>query len=90
MQWIKRGFLTLLLLLTVPLASASEEAININTASVEQLSQLKGIGPSKADAIVKYRQQRGPFTKIDELVLVKGIGTSTVEKNRQRLIVSQQ
>lgn len=55
-------------------------AVNINSASVEELSSLKGIGQVKAEAIVKYREANGDFKSIDELTKVKGIGEKTVEK----------
>nr|WP_281258116.1 ComEA family DNA-binding protein [Zobellella taiwanensis] len=60
-------------------------SININTAGPEQLAQLTGIGPAKAAAIVEYRETNGPFATIDDLAKVKGIGESTVEKNRHLL-----
>jgi len=61
------------------------EPIDINTASAVQLSTLKGIGPSKAEAIVRYRTEHGAFTSIDQLVNVKGIGHATLRKNEGRL-----
>lgn len=60
-------------------------SININTAGPEQLAQLTGIGPAKAAAIVEYRETNGPFATVDDLAKVKGIGESTVEKNRHLL-----
>ncbi|AEY01258.1 DNA uptake protein [Oceanimonas sp. GK1] len=60
-------------------------SININTATPEQLAQLSGIGPAKADAIVEYRDTNGPFSSVDDLVQVRGIGEATVEKNRHLL-----
>lgn len=62
--------------------------LNINRASAAELSStLKGIGPSKATAIVAYRKTHGPFHSIDELVKVKGIGSSTISKNRTRISI---
>ncbi|WP_116473522.1 ComEA family DNA-binding protein [Zobellella maritima] len=60
-------------------------SININTAGHEQLAMLSGVGPAKAAAIVQYRENNGPFTSVDDLSKVKGIGTATVEKNRHLL-----
>lgn len=57
--------------------------VNINTASAEEIADaLDGVGLSKAEAIVAYRQDNGRFQHADELVNVKGIGLSTVNKNR--------
>lgn len=56
--------------------------LNINTASAEQLTQMKGIGSKKAEAIVRFREENGPFASLDSLTMVRGIGTATIEKNR--------
>ena len=62
--------------------------VNINTASAEELSTLlKGVGLSKAKAIVTYRQANGPFKSKDDLTKVKGIGKSTVKKNEERILL---
>ena len=57
--------------------------LNINTASPEQLDGLKGIGPTKAQAIVDYRRQHGAFKSIDELQNVPGIGPTTLKDIRK-------
>lgn len=54
--------------------------ININRANVAQLQSLNGIGPTKAEEIVKYRKSHGGFRTVDELVNVKGIGPKTLIK----------
>jgi len=61
--------------------------VNINTADAQTLATLNGIGASKADAIVAYREANGPFQSADDLDNVKGIGASTVEKNADRITV---
>lgn len=67
---------------------AAAASINLNTADAATLSQaLTGIGASKAEAIVAHREARGPFTSVDDLLEVKGIGSATLEKNRARLTV---
>ena len=63
--------------------------VNINTADAETIStELKGVGLSKAEAIVEYRSKHGPFKSPDDLSLVKGIGERTVEINRGDIRVS--
>ena len=58
-------------------------SVNINSADAQTLAaSLKGVGMSRAQEIVRYRETFGPFASIDELVEVKGVGLSTVEKNR--------
>ncbi|MGY4878335.1 ComEA family DNA-binding protein [Vreelandella aquamarina] len=53
--------------------------ININTADTALLEELPGIGPSRADAIVKERETNGEFTSAEDLTRVSGIGSATVE-----------
>lgn len=64
---------------------SQHQIININTSSIEQLVLLKGIGESKAKAIVEYRESQGQFNKISELTKVKGIGPKLVEQNKALL-----
>ena len=65
-----------------------QSSININRATEAELTSLHGIGSSKAQAIILYREMFGGFKSVDELTKVKGIGAKTVEKNRSRLRVS--
>ena len=67
------------------MASPSSPAININTATAEELEALKGIGKAKAQAIVTYREQFGEFESLEELMDVKGIGEATLKQNMQWL-----
>ena len=80
----------LFLALALSLASFASFAatINLNTATVDQLTSLNGIGEAKAKAIVAYRQEHGPFKSVDQLVDVKGIGLKFVEKNRDQMTVT--
>lgn len=65
------------------LCAYSQTMTDINVADVAQLSEnLKGIGPAKARAIVEFRAAHGPFTTVDELLEVKGIGPKTLENIR--------
>lgn len=64
--------------------------VNINTADAETISkELEGVGLTKAQAIVEYRQKHGPFKSADDLSLVKGIGERTVAINRANIKVDQ-
>ena len=65
----------------------SQSIININRATEGELTLLHGIGSSKAQAIILYREMFGRFKTVDELTKVKGIGAKTIEKNRGRLTV---
>jgi competence protein ComEA len=62
---------------------AAGAKININTADSSALETLPGIGPSIAQRIIDYRQENGPFAKIDDIVNVSGIGTATFDKIRE-------
>ena len=62
-------------------------AVNINTASVQELQTLPNIGPAKAQAIVEYRTQHGGFKSIEEIQKVKGIGEATFEKMKADISV---
>jgi comEA protein len=59
--------------------------VNINTASAEELQQLPGVGSVRATAILATRKERGGFKSVDELMEVKGIGPSMLEKLRPRV-----
>ncbi|EPG0370771.1 TPA: ComEA family DNA-binding protein [Photobacterium damselae] len=82
-----------LAMLLTPLAYAAKDkyedieiVVNINKANAEELDKLLvGIGPDKAENIIQYRKQNGKFATADDLAKVKGIGPSTVEKNRDRI-----
>ncbi len=70
-------------------SSLSAEPLDLNTATAEQLAaSLEGIGNSKAEAIVAYRNANGPFQRIEDLTLVKGIGQSTLRQNHDKMTVS--
>ena len=69
------------------LVGTSWAAVNINTATQSELEGVKGLGPSKAKAIIEYRDKNGPFKSIDDLDKVKGFGKSSVEKLKGELSV---
>lgn len=67
--------------------TSASKKININTATAEELKQLNGIGPSKAKAIVDYREEHGKFQSVDELTKVPGVGEKTLEQFRDQVEV---
>ncbi|WP_461612701.1 helix-hairpin-helix domain-containing protein [Clostridium sp. Marseille-QA1073] len=66
-------------------SSNSSSKININKATIEDLTQLSGIGPSKAKAIIEYRNVNNGFKSIEELANVDGIGEKTIDKFRDKV-----
>lgn len=67
---------------------AAIEQIDLNSADAETLARsLSGVGLSKAQAIVRYREQYGPFASLEELTEVKGVGPAILERNRDRLVL---
>ena len=62
--------------------------VNINQATKEELMQLPGIGTSKAEAIVQYRQEHGYFKSVEELMLVPGIKEGTYEQIKDRIAIN--
>lgn len=65
-------------------------AVNINTATQSELEAVKGLGPSKAKAIITYREAHGSFKTLDELDNVKGFGKASVEKLKGELLVGSE
>ena len=78
----------LFLILLAPLLNLSyAKPININEANMtEIIDNLTNIGAVKADAIIKYREEHGPFKSANDLLAVKGIGEKTIEQNRDNLL----
>ena len=66
------------------------EKVNLNTATVEQLTTLPGVGPTLAARIVEYRERAGQFGSAEELMNVKGIGEKNFEKIEEWLVVEPQ
>ena len=87
MSRIKRYLTAIAVAVLFPL-SAIAGPVNVNTADAETMSvELQGVGLSKAQAIVEYREKNGPFQSADELVEVKGIGARTVEINMTNILI---
>ena len=68
--------------------STPSELLDINSATAEELEALPHIGPTLAERIIEYRQEHGPFHNVDELLNVKGIGSSLLAKLKPYLTVS--
>ena len=79
----------LLALCLSPLTALASAQIDINNADAVMLEQLPGIGPVKANAIVSYREQHGPFRSVEELVRVPGIGERSLEQLREQITVGE-
>lgn len=61
--------------------------VNINAATAEQLSALKGVGKAKADAIVEHRNEHGDFAEVEDITQVKGVGESILKANLPILVL---
>ena len=86
MEIIKKTLLTVCLLIPTVLFA---ETVNINTADKETLmTSIKGVGETRAEAIIAYREQNGAFNSIEELAEVRGVGASIVEKNMENLSIA--
>ncbi|MEC0283677.1 ComEA family DNA-binding protein [Terribacillus saccharophilus] len=66
-------------------SSTSSEKININQADSEELTELNGIGEAKAQAIITFREENGPFTSIEQLTEVPGIGEKSLENMKDQI-----
>ena len=73
--------------LSLSLSVAASELVNLNSADADALTTLDGVGTAKAEAIIAYRTEHGPFESVDQLTEVQGFGPKTLEQNRDRLTV---
>ncbi|WP_081414981.1 helix-hairpin-helix domain-containing protein [Ectobacillus panaciterrae] len=67
--------------------TSQPQKIVVNIATKEELEKIPGIGPKKAESILKYREQHGPFQKAEDLLEVDGIGEKSLEKIKEQIIV---
>ena len=79
--------LILLVTTAVSYSQVPSSKVNINTATVEQLTEIPGVGEKTAQNIVEYRKLHGEFKTVDELLNVKGIGEKRLEKVKDQITV---
>jgi competence protein ComEA len=81
-----RALAQMLIVSLMPVAAVWAGPVNVNTADATTIaSELDGIGPAKAQAIVEYRQKNGPFRATEDLLKVDGIGQKVLEQNRANI-----
>ena len=68
-------------------SSSNTDVININTANLEQLMKISGVGKTKAEAIISYREKNGDFKKKEDITKVRGIGKATFDKIKDKIEV---
>ncbi len=88
-MWVALGLVMIFIFaMTLPATAGDSPAkININTATADELAQLKRVGPAYAARIVEYREQNGPFQKPEDIMKVRGIGPKTWEANKDCLCI---
>jgi len=87
-SWISIIAVLVFIFVWIPnLWAAGPQKININTASADELMNLKGIGEKKAKAIIEFRETKGLFKQPEDLIKVPGIGPKTFEMNKNRIAV---
>ena len=80
----------LIMLLSLCAVNAIAAPVNVNTADAKTISEaLSGIGQKKAEAIVKYREEKGLFKTAGDLANVAGIGEKTIEKNKNDILLNE-
>jgi competence protein ComEA len=80
--------LILALIISVALAGSALAVVNINTATKEELTTLKGIGDKRAQEIIDYRKKNGDFKSVDDLEKVPGIGPGIMKQIRSQVSVT--
>jgi competence protein ComEA len=81
--------ISILVFILLPLVSVqASEKININTASAQELTELKYIGDKVAERIIQYRKEHGPFKSPGDITNVRGIGTKIFDANKERITIN--
>jgi competence protein ComEA len=94
MQTISRSFAIMTAILTILVLfnsvwAADLQVVDINTASAQELTRLKGVGPAYAAKIVAYREANGPFATSEDIMRVPGIGAKTFELNKDFIVAGK-
>lgn len=71
----------------VPAIAADLKKVDINSANLEELITLDGIGEKIAARILDYRKKNGPFQKIEDIMMVKGIGPKIFDRNKELILI---
>lgn len=88
MEFIKK--IVLICMIALPCYLLAADIVNINTADKQTLmTEIKGVGEKRAEAIISWREQHGPFKSVDDLANVSGVGQSIVDKNRDVMTVGE-
>ena len=64
-----------------------ERLIDLNVANVKELAELPGVGPTTAQAIIKFRQKSGPFRRVEDLLVIRGISEAKLKKLRPYVVI---
>ena len=89
MKWLSVALISVMLS-WAQFAHALPDAVNVNTADAQELAQaLEGVGHSRAQAIIEYRDRFGPFINLEDLQEVSGIGPALIDANKDRIVFSQ-
>ena len=89
MKYTVNLILALLLALSQAALALPDGSVNVNTAQAQVLAEmLDGVGSTRAQAIVEYREQYGEFKSVEELLDVRGIGPRVLEGNREKIALS--
>jgi competence protein ComEA len=73
----------------IPALAADLQKVNLNTATLEELMTLDGIGQKVAERILNFREKNGPFQKPEDLMMVKGVGEKIFEANKDKIVIQE-